>query len=169
MSARLHHHHPAAHPRSRPTSAKTPSLTHRPAPPASPMRSFPSVPRQQWVLNRGKQTAAPPSSKRETDESGAFSSRKTHSARISLPREYRVCAPSPNKRRKDHVCHQVSNNKGHGCTHLLNALLVLAIVTVKNRFYLFHSRFDASNKPVIEDEEEDDVFSRRPFILWSRR
>ncbi len=53
--------------------------------------------------------------------------------------------------------------------HLLNALLVLAIVTVKNRFYLFHSRLHASNNTVIEDEEEDDVFSRRPFILWSRR
>ncbi len=24
----------------------------------------------------------------------------------------------------------------------------------------------ASNRTVIEDEEEDDVFSRRPFILW---
>ncbi len=63
------------------------------------------------VLNRGKQTAAPPFSKRETDESGAFSSRKTHSARRSLPREHRVHAPRPNKRRKDHVCHQVSNNE----------------------------------------------------------
>ncbi len=31
------------------------------------------------------------------------------------------------------------------------------------------SRMHASNKTVIEDEEEDDVFSRRPFILWSRR
>ncbi len=126
------------------------------------MRLFPSVPRQQWVLNRGKQTAAPPSSKRETDESRAFSSRKTHSARISLPREHRVRA----KRHKNHVCHQVSNNKDKDCPHLLNALLVLAIVTVKNRFYLFHSRFHASNKTVIEDEEEDDVFSPAPLILW---
>ncbi len=78
MSVKSHHHHqPLTLVRGRRArEGKAPSLTHRPAPPASPTRSFPSVPRQQWVLNRGKQTAAPPSSKRETDESGAFSSRK---------------------------------------------------------------------------------------------
>ncbi len=34
--------------------------------------SFASVPRQRWVPNRGKQTAAPLSMKRGQDESGAF-------------------------------------------------------------------------------------------------
>ncbi len=69
MSKRSHHHNPAAHPRSRLMSArrKTPSLTHKPDPSASPTSSFSSVPRQQRVLNCGKQTASPPSSKRETD------------------------------------------------------------------------------------------------------
>ncbi len=28
------------------------------------------------------------------------------------------------------------------------------------------SKMHASNRTVIEDEEEDDVFSRHPFILW---
>ncbi len=75
MSERLHHHNLAAHPRSLPTrvKGKAPSQTHRLDPPASPTISFSSVPRQRWVLNRGKQTAAPLSSKRGTGESGASS------------------------------------------------------------------------------------------------
>ncbi len=82
MSKRWHHHNPAAHPRSQPMSArrKAPSLSHHPDPSASPNSSFSSVPRQQRVLNRGKQTAAPLSSKRETDKSGAFSCKNAHSA-----------------------------------------------------------------------------------------
>ncbi len=52
---------------------QAPSLTHRPDPPASPTISFSSVPRSRWVPNRGKQTADPLSSKRGTDENGAFS------------------------------------------------------------------------------------------------
>ncbi len=49
-----------------------PSLTHRPYPTANPAISIASVPRQRWVSNRGKQTAAPLSSKRGTDENGAL-------------------------------------------------------------------------------------------------
>ncbi len=43
-----------------------PSLTHRPYPTANPTISITSVPRQRWVPNRGKQTAAPLSLKRGT-------------------------------------------------------------------------------------------------------
>ncbi len=43
-----------------------PSLTHRPYPTANPAISIASVPRQRWVPNRGKQTAAPLSLKRRT-------------------------------------------------------------------------------------------------------
>ncbi len=50
-----------------------PFPTHRPHPTANPTISFASVPRQRWVLNRGKQMAAPLSSKRGTGESWASS------------------------------------------------------------------------------------------------
>ncbi len=75
MSERSHHHHPVARPHSWLMSVrrKAPSLTHRPDPPASPTSSFSSVSWQRRVLNRGKQTAVPLSSKTETDESGSFS------------------------------------------------------------------------------------------------
>ncbi len=64
MSERSHRHNPAAHSRSRPTRAKRggPSLIHRPHPTAN---FITSVPRQRWVPNCGKQTAAPLSSESE--------------------------------------------------------------------------------------------------------
>ncbi len=43
--------------------------------------SFTSVPRQRWVPNRGKQTAAPLSSKRGTGRERSFYIEKAHSAR----------------------------------------------------------------------------------------
>ncbi len=57
MSERSHHNNPAARPCSRLMCAKrnAPSLTHRPDPPANPMIYLFSMPRQRWVLNRGKQ------------------------------------------------------------------------------------------------------------------
>ncbi len=113
MSKRSHHHNPAVHPRSRPMSArrKAPFLTHPPDPFVRPTSSVSSVPRQQKVLNCGKQMAAPPYTKRGTDESGTFSWKNTQSAQRLPPRGHRVRAPCPNKRCKDRVCHQVSNNK----------------------------------------------------------
>ncbi len=53
-------------------------LTHRPHTTAN---SLPSVPRQRWVPNRGKQTAAPLSSDRGTGRERSFYIEKAHSAR----------------------------------------------------------------------------------------
>ncbi len=77
---RSHRHNPAAHSRSRPTRAKRggPSLIHRPHPTAN---FITSVPRQRWVPNRGKQTAAPLSSERGTGRERSFYIEKAHSAR----------------------------------------------------------------------------------------
>ncbi len=79
--------------RSRPTHAKRggPSLTHRPSN-CNPAISIASVPRQRWVPNRGKQTAAPLSSKRGTDRTEL-----SHSARRLPPQRHRVRALRPNK------------------------------------------------------------------------
>ncbi len=63
------------------------------------------------------------------------------------------------KARKDCVCHRVSNNEDADPHSILNALLVLAMIE-KNCTL---TRMHASNKTVSEDEEEDDVFSRRPL------
>ncbi len=56
-----------------PVKRGAPSLTYQPDPTANPMISLSSVPWQWWVPNRGKQRAAPLSSKRGRDESGVFS------------------------------------------------------------------------------------------------
>ncbi len=135
MSERSHHHNPAAHSRSRPTHAKKggPSLTHRPYPTANPAISIASVPRQRWVSNRGKQTAAPLSSKRGTDENGA-----SHSARRLPPQRHRVRALRPNKRRNDRVCHRVSNNEDTDPHTISNALLVLAMIN-KGKLYSYQN------------------------------
>ncbi len=135
MSERSHHHNPAAHSRSRPTHAKRggPSLTHRPYPTANPAISIASVPRQRWVSNRGKQTAAPLSSKRGTDENGA-----SHSARRLPPQRHRVRALRPNKRRNDRVCHRVSNNEDTDPHTISNALLVLAMIN-KGKLYSYQN------------------------------
>ncbi len=87
--------------------------------------SFTSVPRQ--VPNRGKQTAAPLSSKRGTGRERSFYIEKAHSARRFPLEDIACCAPCPNKRRKDCVCHRVSNNEDADPHTILNALLVLAI------------------------------------------
>ncbi len=47
------------------------------------------------------------------------------------PQELSVRAPCPNKRRKDCVCHRVSNNKDADPHTILNALLVLAMIERK--------------------------------------
>ncbi len=79
------------------------------------------MPRQWWVPNRGKQTAAPLSLKRGTGRERSFFIEKVHSARIFSPQGHRVRAPCPNKRRKDCVCHRVSNNED-ASTHNLKRL-----------------------------------------------
>ncbi len=69
-------------------------------------------------------------------------------------------APCPNKR-KDCVCHRVSNNEDTDPHTILNALRVLAMIERKLYFYQ-NARF-RKNKTVSEDEEENDVLSRRPL------
>ncbi len=96
--------------------------------------SFTSVPRQRWVPNHGKQTAAPLSSKRGTGRERSFYIKKINKIKIKSsqctqisPQGHRVRAPCPNNRRKDCVCHRVSNNEDADPHTILNALLVLAI------------------------------------------
>ncbi len=89
------------------------------------------MPRQRWVPNRGKQTAAPLSFKRGTERERSFFIEKTHSARRFSPQGHRVRAPCPNKRRKDCVCDRVSNNEDADPHTILNALLVLAMIEKK--------------------------------------
>ncbi len=70
-------------------------------------------------------------------------------------------APCPNKRRKDCVCHRVSNNEDADPHTISNALLVLAMIEKNCTLTRMHT----SNKTVSEDEEEDDVFSQRMVFL----
>ncbi len=132
MSERSHHHNPAAHSRSRPTHAKKggPSLTHRPYPTANPAISIASVPRQRWVSNRGKQTAAPLSSKRGTNENGAFS----QCTQIAPSKTSRACS-SP-KQKTQRSC--VSNNEDTDPHTISNALLVLAMIN-KGKLYSYQN------------------------------
>ncbi len=125
MSERSHRHNPAVHSCSRPTRAKRggPSLTHRPYPTANPTISFASVPRQRWVPNRGKQTAAPLSLKRGTDES-----RRVHA---DFPLKDIACVLLAQTKDAKTVCHRVSNNEATDPHTILNALLVLAMIERK--------------------------------------
>ncbi len=113
MSERSHRHNPAAHSRSRPTRAKRGGPGHIQL--RTPAISIASVPRQRWVPNRGKQTAAPLSLKRGT--------RRECTVHANSPlKEHRVRAPCPNKRRKDSVCVIGCQIQGHGSTHNLKRL-----------------------------------------------
>ncbi len=96
-------------------------LTHRPHPTAN---FIISVPRQRWVPNRGKQTAAPLSSERDRTRAELLHRKSSQCTQIS-PQGHRVRAPCPNKRRKDCVCHR-GGSRFYPHT-ILNALLVLAI------------------------------------------
>ncbi len=94
------------------------AVSHRPYPTANPAISIASVPRQRWVPNRGKQTAAPLSSKRGTDE-------RAQCTQFS-PQKHRVRALAQTKDAKI-VCVIGCQIRGHGSTHS-NALLVLAMI-----------------------------------------
>ncbi len=93
MSERSHHHHPATHPcfaadereKESPLSKLISQIRLQ-----APLSSFPSVPRQQWVLNRGKQTAAPPSSK-ERQTRAELSHRKKLTVHADCPLEDIAC------------------------------------------------------------------------------
>ncbi len=96
-------------------------LTHRPHPTAN---FITSVPRQRWVPNRGKQTAAPLSSERDRTRAELLHRKSSQCTQIS-PQGHRVRAPCPNKRHKYCVCHR-GGSRFYPHT-ILNALLVLAI------------------------------------------
>ncbi len=74
-------------------------------------------------------------------------------------RTSRACSMPKQKTQQSCVSSGVKQ-RGHGSTHFLNALLVLAIVELEN-CTLTRFTLHASNKPVSEDEKADDVFSRR--------
>ncbi len=57
---------------------------------------------------------------------------KTHSARRFSPQGHRVRAPCPNKRRKDCVCHRVSNNEDADPHTILNTLLERKLYSYQN-------------------------------------
>ncbi len=163
MSERSHHHNPAAHSRSRPTHAKRggPSLTHRPYPTANPAISIASVPRQRWVSNRGKQTAAPLSSKRGTDENGALT------VHADCPLKDIACVLFAQTKRNDRVCHRVSNNEDTDPHTISNALLVLAMIN-KGKLYSYqNARFFKQTS----QWRRKSWWCIRPavLILWSRR
>ncbi len=133
MSERSQNHNPAAHSRSWPICAKRggPSLTHRPHPTTNPTISFASVPRQRWVPNRGKQTAAPLSLKRGTDESGAFHRKSSQCMQIFPSRTSRACSLPKQKTQRLWV----SNNEDEDPHTILNVLLVLAMIERKPYSY----------------------------------
>ncbi len=125
--------------------------------------SFASVPRQRWVPNRGKQTAAPLSLKRGTR--AELLHRKSSQCTQISPQGHRVRTPCPNKRRKDCVCHRVSNNEDADPHTILNTLLVLAMIERKLYSYQ-NARF-----------KQNSQWRRKSWwcilpaalILWSRR
>ncbi len=63
------------------------------------------MPRQRWVPNRGKQTAAPLSSERDRTRAELLHRKSSQCTQIS-PQGHHVRAPCPNKRCKDCVCHR---------------------------------------------------------------
>ncbi len=121
MSERLHRHNPAAHSRSRPTRAKRggPSLTHRPHPTAN----FIHLRASAAVGPESREADGCPSFLEKRDRTRAeLLHRKSSQCTQISPQGHRVRAPCPNKRRKDCVCHRVSNNEDAGSTHNLKRL-----------------------------------------------
>ncbi len=109
--------------------------------------------------------AAPPSLKRETDKA-ELSHREKLTMHADRSLENIACVLLAQTKDAKIMC-VIRCQKTRTQMHTFPKRLASARHSkVKSRSYLFYSRFDASNKPVIEDEEEDDVFSRRPFILW---
>ncbi len=101
-----------------------PSLTHRPHPTANFIRLRASA----AVGPESREADGCPSFLEKRDRSRAeLLHRKSSQCTQISPQGHRVRAPCPNKRRKDCVCHRVSNNEDADPHTILNALLVLAI------------------------------------------
>ncbi len=132
MSERLHRHNPAAHSRSRPTREKGRSLSNSSAISNCKPHDFIRLRASAAMGPESREADCCPSflEKRNRRERSFFIE-KAHSARRFSPQGHRVRAPCPNKRRKDCVCHRVSNNEDTDPHTNLNALLVLAMIERK--------------------------------------
>ncbi len=105
-----------------------PSLTHRPHPTANFIRLRASA----AVGPESQEAYGCPSflEKRDRTRTELLHRKSSQCTQIS-PQGHRVRAPCPNKRRKDCVCHRVSNNEDADPHTILNALLVLAMIERK--------------------------------------
>ncbi len=160
-----HHHNSAAHSRSRPKRAKRggPSLTHWPDPTANPTISSASVPRQRWVPNRGKQTAATLSSKRGTDENGAFFIEK----KSDFPLKDIACVLFAQTKDAKIVCVlvcQITRTR----IHTLLKRLASARHDIREKTVLLPD-CTLQTKQSVKTKKVDDVFLPAPLILWSCR
>ncbi len=164
MSERSHRHNPAAHSRSRPTRAKRggPSLTHRPHPTANFIRLRASA----AVGPESREADGCPSFLEKRDRTRAeLLHRKSSQCTQISPQGHRVRAPCPNKRRKDCVCHRVSNGEDADPHTILNALLVLAMIERKLCSYQ-NARFKQNSQ---WRWRRGWCILPAALILWSRR
>ncbi len=83
---------------------------------------------------------------------GLFHRKSSQCTQIFPSRTSRPC--------QDCVCHRVSNNEDADPHTILNALLVLAMI---ERITVLLPECTLQTKTVSEDEEENDVSSRRPL------
>ncbi len=127
MSERSHHHNPAAHSCEKGRSLSNSSAMSNCEPhDFICLRASAAVGPESWEAD-----GCPSFLEKRDRRERSFSIEKAHSARRLSPRGHRVLAPCPNKRRKDCVCHRVSNNEDTDPHTILNALLVLAMIERK--------------------------------------
>ncbi len=114
------------------------------------------MPRQRWVPNRGKQTAAPLSLDRGTGRERSFYIEKAHSAR-RFPLKDIACVLFAQTKDAKIVC-MIAVGPDFS-THNLKRLASARHLIERENCTL--TRLHASNRPVSEDEKADDVSSRR--------
>ncbi len=103
-----------------------PSLTHRPHPTANFIHLRGLGSGGSRIAGSRRLPLFPRKRDRTRAELFLLHRKSSQCTQIS-PQGHRVRAPCPNKRRKDCVCHRVSNNEDADPHTILNALLVLAI------------------------------------------
>ncbi len=113
------------------------------------------MPRQRWVPNRGKQTAAPLSSERGKGRERSFYIEKAHSARRFTLKDIACVLLAQTKDAKIVCVIAVGSDFS---TRNLKRLASARHLIERNCTL---TRLHASNKPVSEDEKADDVISRR--------
>ncbi len=114
------------------------------------------MPRQRWVPNRGKQTAAPLSLDRGTGRERSFYIEKAYSAR-RFPLKDIACVLFAQTKDAKIVC--IIAVGPDFSTHNLKRLASARHLIERENCTL--TRLHASNRPVSEDEKADDVSSRR--------